>query len=169
LSKRRQIVGQSGLGPALAPTLLEHVKYWPSWSKRDDFQKWVGFPATDIRASSDETKESEKVTGVLFTYKGERYGVRFIDQGSNWLPDGDVFHSGKVDFVANGETVLGLDISLHSDEFAVWRWNNLYAFKVGPWTKHLIEIAAHIENNSQSSSKKWHEDDVIARAKNIRL
>ena len=31
------IVRESGLGTALAPTLIEHVKHWPTWCKRDDF------------------------------------------------------------------------------------------------------------------------------------
>jgi CspA family cold shock protein len=74
VEEAKAIVGRSGLGPALAPTLLEHIKHWPSWSKRDDFQKWVGFPATDIRATSEENSKKKEVTGVLFTYKGERYG-----------------------------------------------------------------------------------------------
>jgi hypothetical protein len=169
VEEAKVIVGRSGLGPALAPTLLEHIKHWPSWSKRDDFQKWVGFPATDIRATSEENSKKKEVTGVLFTYKGERYGVRFTDGGSTWLPDGDTFHSGEVDFVAKGETVLGLDVSLDSDEFAQWRWHNVYAFKVGPWTKHLLEIGAHIEESSKVGLKKFREDDVLERAKNIKL
>ena len=83
---------------------------------------------------------------------------------------GDVYNGGKADFVANGETVLGLDISRDAQEdFGDWRWHNLYAFKVGPWTKHLPEIAAHIENHSRATSKEYYDDDILKRAQNIKL
>jgi hypothetical protein len=44
VARANKIVGESGLGPALAPILLDHVKYWPSWSKRDDFRQYVQIP-----------------------------------------------------------------------------------------------------------------------------
>jgi uncharacterized protein (TIGR04255 family) len=37
VARANRMVGDSGLGPALAPTLLEEVKYWPSWSQRERF------------------------------------------------------------------------------------------------------------------------------------
>lgn len=170
VKEAKDIVGKSGLGPALAPTMVEHVKYWPSRSKRDDFQKRIGFPASDILASEDQNGKKDKVVGVLFTYKGQRYGIRLTDHGFTSLPDGDVYNGGKADFVANGETVLGLDISRDAQEdFGDWRWHNLYAFKVGPWTKHLPEIAAHIENHSRATSKEYYDDDILKRAQNIKL
>ena len=60
VKEAKDIVGKSGLGPALAPTLVEHVKYWPGWSKRDDFQKRIGFPASDILASEDQKVRKTK-------------------------------------------------------------------------------------------------------------
>lgn len=161
-------MGQSGLGAALAPTLIEHIYHWPTWSKRDDFLKWVHFPATDV-AASETKKEKETIRGILFSYEGQRYGVRFIDEGSSSGPDGEPFHHGTVDFVAKGETVLGLNVSQDMDEYSKWRWFNLYAFKAGPWTRHLVEIAAHIEHGTRKSLSEWHENDVIERAKNIKL
>lgn len=97
VKEAKDIVGKSGLGPALAPTLVEHVKYWPSWSKRDDFQKRIGFPASDILASEDQNGKKDKAVGVLFTYKGQRYGIRLTDHGFTSLPDGDVYNGGKAD------------------------------------------------------------------------
>ena len=63
VKEAKDIVGKSGLGPALAPTMVEHVKYWPSRSKRDDFQKRIGFPASDILASEDQNGKKDKVVG----------------------------------------------------------------------------------------------------------
>jgi hypothetical protein len=162
------IVRQSGLGAALAPTIIGEIYHWPSWSQRDDFLKWVHFPAEQITAS--EKKEGTETTkGILFTYQGQRYGVRFIDGGSFSLPDGDSAQHGIVDFVVDGETVLGLNISQDQEEYSKWTWFNLYAFKPGPWTKQLIEIAAHIEQGKRRSLSEYHEQDVLKRAKNIKL
>jgi hypothetical protein len=53
VQKARDLIRQSGIGDALT-LLLEEVKYWPSWSQRDDLVKSVHFPANDIRAREDE-------------------------------------------------------------------------------------------------------------------
>jgi hypothetical protein len=167
LDEAKVIVGQSGLGAALAPTLIKHTYHWPRWSKRDDFLRWVHFPAADIAASEKEAGK-ETIKGILFTYQGQRYGMRFADEGWFIGPDGESHHQGTVDFVVNGDTVLGLDIAQDEEEYSHWRWFNLYAFKAGPWTRHLLEIAAHIELGSHESLNGWHED-VIERAKSIKL
>src|ERR1044072_6023189 len=109
------IVRESGLGTALPPTLIEHVKHWPTWCKRDDFQDWVGFPATSIYATA-EKRDKEEVLGALFTYNNERYGIRFNDEGTTWLPDATVALCGKVEFLWNGDAVLGVSIFLESGE-----------------------------------------------------
>jgi hypothetical protein len=168
IREAENIVRQSGLGAALAPTIINEIYHWPSWSQRPDFLEWVHFPAEQITAS--EKKEGrETIKGVLFTYQGHRYGVRFVDGGSFSLPDGDYAQHGKVDFVVDGETVLGLNISQDQEEYSRWTWFNLYAFKPGPWTKHLVEIAARIEQGKRRSLSKYHEQDLIERAKNIKL
>src|SRR5262245_21510298 len=40
VTRAKEIVGTSGLGPALAPVLLEHIQYWPSWSTHDNFYEF---------------------------------------------------------------------------------------------------------------------------------
>ena len=162
------IVRESGLGTALAPTLIEHVKHWPRSSKHNDFQQAVGFPATSIYATS-EKHDKEEVLGVLFTYKNERYGIRFRHDGSTSLPGGNVDHSGRVDFLLNGDTVLGVGVFLESGEFGKWCWRDVQVFKVGEWAKHLLEIAAHIKRDEGYSIKRQSEKDAIERAKNIRV
>lgn len=155
------IVRESGLGTALAPTLIEHVKHWPTWCKRDDFQDWVGFPATGIYATA-EKRDKEEVLGALFTYNNERYGIRFADEGTTWLPDG-------TDFLWNGDAVLGVSVFLESGEFGKWCWRDVHVFKVGEWAKDLLEIAAHIKKDEGSAIRWRSEHDAIERAKNIRL
>ena len=49
VQKARDLIRESGIGDALT-SLLQEVRYWPSWSQRDDLIKSLHFPATDIRA-----------------------------------------------------------------------------------------------------------------------
>jgi hypothetical protein len=171
IKEATEIVRKSGLGRALGRTIVEHVKHWPAWQKHDNFE--AGFPATEIFAQETKTERGKEVVGVLFTYKGERYGIRFTDNGIGSFPDGEMYNNGTVDFVVKDDTVLGLDISRDvGGEFGAgdWTWGTgLYAFKPGPWTKHLLEIEAHIEEYSRQQSRQWQERDVIKRAQNIKL
>lgn len=170
LSKAKRIVGDSGLGPALAPTLIEEVKYWPSWSQRDDFGQYVHFPATDIFGSSEKDERQRDITRVYFKYKGRQYGVVIHDHGFQTGFHGDAYHHGKAEFIENGVLVLGLDISQDTDsEFARWRWFDLYAFVTGDWMKDLIEIAAHIEAGHERLIDEVEAEDVIERSRNIKL
>jgi hypothetical protein len=168
IQEAEEIVRRTKLGAALAPTMIEEIYHWPSWSQRDDFLKWVHFPAEQIIAS-EKKDGKDAIKGILFTYQGQRYGVRFIDHGAFSLPDGEFAQHGTVDFVVNGETVLGLKISQDQEEFSHWTWFNLYAFRPGPWTKHLVEIAALIEEGKRRSLSEYYEKDLLERAKNIKL
>jgi hypothetical protein len=113
IERAEELVRQSGLGPALV-VLLEHTKYWPSWSKREDFRNYVGFPVGGVLAKEqrDERKfNTTKITIVCFSYGSQQYALVFKDEGGMSLPDGEVYYSGTVEFVTNSETVLGLSIS----------------------------------------------------------
>lgn len=171
IERAKALVDQSGLGKALI-TLLAHVKYWPTWSQREDFRKWVGFPADEVLAKEERKQEkykSETTTIVLFVYQGARYGIVFRDKGSSILPDGDYFQSGSLDFISNGEAVLGLDVSLGSEEFAEWRYFGVNALKMGPWSKVLLEIASHIRAYEANSRARRDDDYAIDKAKNISI
>jgi hypothetical protein len=172
IARADELVRQSGLGKALV-TLVEHTKYWPSWSKRDDFLKSAGFPVGEVVAKEHRDEgsfKSTKTTIVCFVYQGSQYGIVFVDKGGTSLPDGEVFHSGTVEFVAGGDKVLGLNISQERDEYtSEWRYSSVYALRLGEWTKALLEIAAHIHAHDRNSSARWRDDAVIAQAKNISI
>ena len=168
LDEAKRIVDQGRLGIALAPTLIEHTYHWPSLSKRSDFPKFVSFPATNI-AASEVKAENEIIKGILFTYHGQRYGVRFVDKGWSIGPNSETIHSGTVDLVVEGDAVLGLNIMQDKEERARWRWFDLYAFKAGAWARHLLEIAIYIEYRSQQPLNELREEELIERTKNIKL
>jgi hypothetical protein len=171
VARASRIVGDSGLGPALAPTLLDHVKYWPSWSTRDDFRQYVKFPAEDISGSqeADEAKRT-KTSRVQFFYNSNRYGVVFVDEGMPQWTNDDHNAYGKVQLLYQSHVVLGLDISQNlSKEYSTWRWNNVFAFIPGTWMKELIEMAAHIEASQAQYFEDFTDKDALERARQIKL
>jgi len=172
VARATQIVGESGLGPALAPTLLEHVKHWPSWSKRDDFGEYAKFPATNISGEVERLPEREgSVSKIYFTYNGNAYGLIFTDEGmSPYSPGDSYFAYGKVELIYQGHSVFGLDISQDmSKEYYVWRWQNVFAFVPGTWMKELIEMAAYIEAAQQQYFTDFTEKDALERASRIKF
>lgn len=172
IRRAEELVRQSGLGKALE-TLLEHTKHWPSWCKRDDFRKWVGFPVGEVLAKEhrdDGKYRTTTTTVVCFTYGGEQHAVVFTDKGGMSLPDGEYYHSGTVEFVAGSQTVLGLNITQDNGEYSNgWHNCGVYALKMGPWSKALLEIAAFIRAHSRNTSMRLHDERVIAQAKNITI
>jgi hypothetical protein len=100
VARANQIVGEGGLGPALAPTLLEHVKYWPSWSTHGDFLEYVNFPAEGISGTEEADElHRTKTTRVHFSYHGNPYTVVFVDEGMpQWTTD-DLNAYGKVELI----------------------------------------------------------------------
>jgi hypothetical protein len=172
IKRAEDLVRQSGLGKALE-MLLAHMKYWPSWSERDDFRKWVGFPVGEVLAKeqSDEDRFSRTKTMIVcFTYQGSQYALVFKDNGGTSLPDGEVYYSGTVEFVANSETVLGLNISQDRTEFTSdWRYHSVYALKMGAWSKAVLEIAAYIRAHDRNSSIRSNDARVMDQAKKISI
>ena len=170
IQKARDLIRKSGMGDALT-LLLEEVKYWPSWSQRDDLIKLVHFPATDIRAREESKEEPFKratTTTVSFMYGNKPYGLVFEDRGPSYLPEGEPIRNGTLDFIAEDAVVLSLNVSNDADGHE-WHWFDLNALNIGAWTKDLLEIAAHINVATEDSRRHFNEKSDIDKAKKIRL
>lgn len=170
VARASQIIGESGLGPALVPTLLEHIKYWPTWSNRDDFGQYVQFPATNISGEVGSRLDGKPaVSKIHFTYNDHDYCVTFTDEGmSSWGDSSDAY--GKVELAYQGYCVLGLDITQDlSKSYSVWRWQSVFAFVPGTWMKELTEMAAYIEAAQSQRLKDFTEKDALERARQIKL
>jgi hypothetical protein len=169
LVKAKRLVSESGLGSALAPTLVEEVQYWPSWSLKEDFESYKHFPATDIYGSRETDEKFRALTKVYFRYKGSQYGLILNDKGYSSFGN-DPFHHGTVDFIAEDQVVLGLDVSLNTKyDVSRWDWFDLYAFRPGNWMKVLLEIAAHINAGKERFMDEIENEDALYRARNIEL
>ena len=170
IQKARDLIRKSGMGDALT-LLLAEVKYWPSWSQRDDLIKLVHFPATDIRAREESKEEPFKratTTTVSFMYGNKPYGLVFEDRGPSYLPEGEPIRNGTLDFIAEDAVVLSLNVSNDADGHE-WHWFDLNALNIGPWTKDLLEIAAHIKVANADSRRQFNEKSDIDKAKKIRM
>jgi hypothetical protein len=129
--------------------MLEHVKYWPAWSKHDNFQNYCKGPFRYLGGSTDNTKPTTTV--VTFSYNSRVYALKFIDEGVfEWATD-DMNTYGKLEIIVEDKTVLGLEVSqdLSKGDLAHWWMQDVYALLPGPWMKDIIEMAAHIDGTSQ--------------------
>src|SRR5262249_33690040 len=154
VQQARKIVGDSGLGHALATEMVEEICFWPTGDEHDfdddndldegeDTEDY--FPRTNAWAKREDKGEGAEVVTACFGYSGSRYAVMFTDNGVRSSFDGKDYKTGKVEFFADDVAVLGLDITREREAFSQWRWVDVYVFQPGRWMKHLIEIAAHIE------------------------
>lgn len=164
-----QIVSKSRIGYSVC-AILEHVKHWPSWSARDDFQKWVGFPATNVSGNREKVERNHDKTTVNFSYSGAPYSLIFIDRGISTFDTGDMTAYGTVELFFAGELVVGLDIGTDiSKDYDRWRFHGVNAFAPGEWMKHVIEMAALIDAHSERTMNRFSEDDALQRASKIKL
>ncbi|WP_316187980.1 MULTISPECIES: hypothetical protein [unclassified Bradyrhizobium] len=172
IKRAERLIQDSRIGYSICE-LVDHTKRWPSWSRRDDFQKYVGFPALDISATVSKTDgrdPHDKVT-VHFIYSGRQYATTFVDEGiPSW--DEDYNRYGRVEFFAGSDRMLGVEIIADTKrgfEYERWTFWTVFAFAPGQWMKDLVEIAAHIDAHRTSSRNQLFDDIAIEKAKNIRL
>jgi len=172
LESARKIVGQGGLGAALAPTLVHEIEHWPSLFRRDDFYEHINFPATDVEFSRQRKKKHE-VLRVAFTNKKRRYELTVVDNPVSVMPDGDTYHSGNVELAIDGTVVLDIHVSKSEGGIFAsrgdWEYVDVVAFQSGAWMKDLPKIAATIQANKRARQLRYDNERIIAQAKNIRL
>lgn len=167
-----KLVKEGGLGHALGRCLPEHVKYWPSWSKRDDFRKYVGFDAEKVTASSYEeqgTYRTVKVSTIAFTFKETRYQLNIRDEGMSAAP-GDPYRFGEIELIADEKVVakFGL-VEDVSNEYSTWTFSDVRALSVGPWMQDVLDIAAQVEATNQKKRNDFHDNRARLAASKIDL
>lgn len=167
-----KLVKEGYLAYALGRCLPEHVKHWPSWSKRDDFKKYVGFDAEKIEASSREeqgTYRSVKVSTIDFTFRGTRYRLNLRDEGMSAAP-GDPYCFGEVELLADEKVVakFGL-IDDVSKEYSTWSFADVRALSVGPWMQDVLDMAAQVEGSKQKKRNELQDNRAKLAASKIDL
>ena len=149
----RRLVQDGRIAFALGRCLIEHMRFWGSWIQREDFQKYVGFAATDVEAFSDSEESGSRTletTTVCFTFNSVRYRFVFKDLGRSSIP-GDYDRDGTVEFFVGADRVAKFEVFEPLEgEFPHWRFRDVLALKVGDWMKDVLDIASQIEASKQN-------------------
>lgn len=172
LSAARKLVTEGRLAFALGRCLPEHVKYWPSWIKREGFQNNVGFAASEITATEAEEDDGLRnisVKTIDFTFKDTPYRLILRDRGMSYAP-GDPTRLGEVELLASDERVAKFEIQEDiSKEYSEWTFSEVRALKVGPWMQDVIDISSQIEASRKRRMDSFHDDRAREAAKEIDL
>ena len=168
VARANKLVSESRIGYS-ACTLLDHIRHWDAWSKREDFQEYIGFPATEVTGTRDKVENNNDRITIDFRYLRVPYTVMFIEKGiSAWNTD-DFNSYATLEIVASYQTV-GLDISTDiSKDYDRWHFNNVFAFAPGEWMKQIVEMAAYIDANRSQQFSHFADEDVLRRASRIKL
>jgi hypothetical protein len=137
----------------------EEVKYYPAWSKRDDFQQWNKLDVSDCDGS-EEKNDRDDIKKVSFSYGGRKYE---ITRAERWLFDGDK----HADFILseNGGEVFGINTSVEHEEGGVtYRCFDISIFKrKGEWFKFLLDAwkITKLKGKKQSADFDYLDADKI--------
>lgn len=157
----QRIVDEGRISYALCRQLLEHIRYWPAWIERNDFEKHVVFDAREVtaREESAEGKCTRKIV-VEFSFGNRRYRIAFTDKGFSHVPD-DTLRYGEITFDVDDVSVLSMDITQGIDEFAYWKSSSVKSFRAGDWMQELLTISAQIE--ARNRTKRCAATDSLIR------
>jgi hypothetical protein len=166
----RKLILEGRMAYALGRCIPDHVKHWPSWITRDDFQTLVHFNALDIEARQHEEIDGSrnvKVATIIFTFNESRYRVVLRDRGMSHAPD-IAEKDGEIELwlseilVAKFELIENL-----MKEYSQWEYSDVRALRVGPWMKDMIDIATQVESGQRKWSKDFQDNRTLEAAKNI--
>ena len=168
----RSLVQEGGLAYALGRCIPRHVKHWPAWIRRSDFDQWVGFDASEIKADRTDELDGEKkiiTDTVCFMFRGTRYRLILRDKGLSLCPD-DASVLGELEFFINGDRVAEFELveNLKRD-FSEWEFADVRALKVGPWMKEVLDMAAQIEANTRHTIQNFSDERTMKAARDIDL
>lgn len=171
LQAARKVVEDGRLGFALGRCIPEHIKYWASWSKREDFQKWVGFDATEIDAREVAEKGRSrdiKTLTVDFVFQERPYRIVLRDLGMSSAP-GDYCNFGDIELWVNGERTAHFDLIDDNGEYPHWRFLEVRGLRVGPWIRDVLDISTQIEANDRRRRDEYSDNRAREAGKNIDL
>jgi hypothetical protein len=170
--RRAQDLLRESMVEAACILLLDEVRAWPAWHKREDFAEWQNFDAQQVAASKEAgdngTRKGEQST-VEFTFDDRRWRVVFVDEGYSRAPGADAAF-GRFELSVDGERVLDTGLIRNpSREYDNWRFVGVEALRVGDWMKYILDISAHIEAGTHRRRQSYGRDEKLAAARNIEL
>lgn len=172
LTAARKIVTEGRLAYALGRCLPEHIRYWPSWIKRDDFRTWVGFDAQEITAHQHEEQDSSrtvKAVTIELQFREQNYRIVLRDEGSPYDPR-DFVKCGQIELWHYDQMVAHLELIEHLEkEYSHWEYREVRALRVGPWMKDVLDMATQIDSSRQRKMDDFIDNRAREAGKNIDL
>ncbi len=144
VSERQQLVRELEIDKKLTE-IYEEIKYYPSWSARDD---WGKYRNCEIDDPKEEKKDHEKI--IRFGLNNKTYVLLYKDEGSSTGFDGDYFHHTHLNLLdAQGNILIGINISVEVDYVVELRPFSVDAFKPGDWIKDILECYELFQANKK--------------------
>ena len=156
IKRAEELVLEGGLALALGRYLPEHVKYWATWSQKEDFRDWVGFDATQITATESEEEGGSGTATVVtidFVFNDTIYRLILRDYGMSpvtWRVPGGLDQRGEIELFTNDLRVAKFGLAQdRMKDYPEWGFTDVRALKVGPWMKDVIDMATQIEASAR--------------------
>lgn len=147
---------ESGLDDALI-ALWDEVKYYPSWSQREDFTKWNKLALSGIAGSKENDTESVAFAGPSSHYRIAKRG--WIGMEGNPYAD--------FAFFEDDEEVFAIRCSVdYGDYGTTFRCHDINALrKRGNWAKDLLAFykAIRIEAERSRAGFRYHGAENIRK------
>jgi len=168
-----KIVIEGRLAYALLRQLLEEVKYWPSWSKRDDFEQYKNLNCELLSAENNsvgDPNQRHEETVVKFIYNGRTYTFMFLDKGWSVLP-GSTERYGVASLNDETGSVLSMECVLDGAvEFSYWQFLSLKVLRLKDvWTQDLLQIATDLELSREREREDYNNKEILEAARHIEL
>jgi hypothetical protein len=166
IDQAEKFVRKSGLDIAVT-YLFEEMKYWPSWSKREDAATFIPqLGQTGLGGESNglqDAKISWDLGTLGFTIAFKRHESYFLDNSDdNEYADFSVLvdHEQVFSFMAKRNTFK---------EFDRWTYCQVEGLKVGPWLSQLIEFYSSLRSFQERKIAESSNKNYIERAGRIDL
>jgi len=148
--------------------IYEEIKFYPSWSKKED---WLTHRDFEIENPQAHKKENEET--IVFKLKGNQYFLKYFDKGSSIDFDGDYFHHTKLSlFEANSDKKLfEVNISVESDYITELKPFNISSFIPGKWMEDFLEAYEKMNflKDKKELDRTYDSDEVDSLKKDFGL
>jgi hypothetical protein len=147
--KALQLLRESRLGYHLVHVWLE-IRYYPSWSKRDDFEAKWNFGLANVssgeRAVSIRGRD-KTLTFLRASFDGRRFEIA-SDQSPVWWPDDEAFAVETLLLDWNGRRVANVNFTVHDDGIIPSHFHLISVEELhwsDDWTKSIERMSKAID------------------------
>jgi hypothetical protein len=145
-------------------TIWEEVKYYPTWSIRDD---WLKHRQCEIQDPQGDKRDKE--VDVSFLLNNHRYKLTYHDDGGTTGPDGEYYRHTQLSLrEATDRVLIEINISVDYDEVGpVLKPFGVSAFVAGDWIQDFLEFYERLQaNKKERNIRQKYDSEEVADLKN---